>query len=569
MEKMDSILLEVIWSRLISIVDEMAITLKRMSFSTIVREANDYACVLFDDKGNSLAQSSLSIPSFIGCLPRTIKLMLEIFPPDQLEEGDVLITNDPWIGAGHLPDIVVVAPIYNKRRLIGFSGSIAHASDVGGRLWSADSNELFEEGIRIPVMKLYRAGTPNQDLFDLLLSNVRVPEQVRGDISAQVSSNEMIAERLKEILAEYGIETLEEISFEITSRSEKAMRREIEQIPDGTYHHTVRADGFESPIMISCSLTVHGSDLLIDYTGTSPQSRRGINVVPNYTFSFTMYAVQCALLPRVPNNEGCFRPVKVSAPEGSILNPRFPAAVGARHIIGHYLPYAVFGALAHVIPERVIADCGTSGYPYFGGVNEGGLKFTQFLPTAGGFGARYDKDGENCLYFPSNVSNVPAEVVEALTPLQIDKKEFIMDSGGPGKFRGGCGQEFNIRMKDGVKVPPLTMSMITERNIYPAEGVAGGRAGSVRKTFLNDGDTPHPKMQILFPVGSYIRNFTPGGGGYGNPLDRNPRKVAQDVRYGLVSFQKAREEYGVVLDSESFEILKEETDKLRGLRSRD
>ena len=559
----DSITLEVIWSRLISIVDEMAITLKRMSFSTMVQEANDYACVLFDARGNSLAQSSLSIPSFIGCLPRTIKLMLKIFPPETLAEGDVLITNDPWIGAGHLPDIVVVAPIFREKRLIGFSGSIAHASDIGGRLWSADANELFEEGIRIPVMKLYRAGQPNQDLFEMILANVRVPEQVRGDISAQVMANEMITQRLKELLTEYRIETLEEISYEIISRSERAMRKEIERIPDGTYRHTVQADGFESPITISCSLTSDGSDLRVDYTGSSPQSRRGINVVPNYTFSFTMYAIQCALLPHVPNNEGCFRPVKVTAPEGSILNPRFPAAVGARHIIGHYMPYAVFGALSQVIPERVIADCGTSGYPYFGGTNEQGRKFTQFLPTAGGFGARHDKDGENCLYFPSNVSNVPAEVVEALTPLQIDRKEFTIDSGGPGKFRGGCGQDFVIRVKEGANVPPLTMSMITERNLFPAEGIAGGRAGNLRKTVLNDGEIPHPKMQIFFPPGSRIFNQTPGGGGYGNPLERDPFRVAQDVKLDLVSLEKAREDYGVVLDPETGVVLIEETKKLR------
>jgi len=564
----DSITLEVIWSRLISIVDEMAITLKRMSFSTFVREANDYACVLFDAKGNSLAQSSLSIPSFIGCLPKTIKQMLQHFPPPTLVDGDVLITNDPWIGAGHLPDVVVVAPIYRKSTLIGFSGSIAHASDVGGRLWSADANELFEEGIRIPVMKLYRAGQLNEDLFGMMLANVRVPEQVQGDIRAQVMANETIARRLSELMDEYELKDLEEVSHEIISRSEKAMRREIKQIPDGTYRHAVHADGFESPVTLACSLTVEGSNIRVDYTGSSPQSRRGINVVPNYTFSFTLYAIKCALLPYVPNNEGCFRPVEVTAPEGTILNPRFPAAVGARHIIGHYMPYAVFGALAQVIPERVIADSGTSGYPYFGGTDEHGRKFTQFLPTSGGYGARHDKDGENCLYFPSNVSNVPVEVVEALTPLQIERKEFAIDSAGPGKFRGGCGQEFVIRVEEQTDLPPLTMSMITERTLFPPNGIAGGRAGSKRVTLLNVGETPHPKMQILFPPGSRIYNRTPGGGGYGNPLERDPMKVALDVKLGLVSILKAQEDYGVVLDPGSGEVLLKETVDLRKEMSR-
>jgi len=565
---MDSITLEVIWSRLISIVDEMAITLKRMSFSTIVREANDFACVLFNERGESIAQSSLSIPSFIGCLPRTIKLMLERFPPEALAEGDVLITNDPWIGAGHLPDIVVVAPIHRSGKLIGFSGSIAHASDVGGRLWSADAGELFEEGIRIPVMKLYRCGEPNQDLLEMILANVRVPEQVLGDISAQVIANEMIVKRLDELLTEYEQEDLEELSQEVIRRSEQAMRNEIERISDGTYRHTVHADGFESPVTICCTLTVEGSDLRVDYAGSSSQSRRGINVVPNYTFSFTMYAVKCALLPHIPNNEGCFRPVDVCAPEGTIFNPRFPAAVGARHIIGHYIPYAVFGALARVIPERVIADSGTSGYPYFGGTDERGRKFTQFLPTAGGLGARHDKDGENCLYFPSNVSNVPVEVVEAMTPLQIDRKEFATDSGGPGKFRGGCGQEFVIRIKDGADIPPLTMSMITERTIFPANGIAGGKPGCTRVTVLNDGETPHPKLQVPFPPGTRIFTLAPGGGGYGDPLERDPVLVAQDVRLGLVSHERAREDYGVVLDLNTGEVLIEETLKLRKEMSR-
>ncbi len=561
MKKIDGISLEVIWSRLISIVDEMAINLKRMSFSTIVREANDYACVLFDCYGNSIASNSIAIPSFIGTLPRTIKSIFKKFPPDSLHEGDVVVTNDPWIGSGHLPDISVVSPIFRKGTLIGFSGSVAHASDVGGRLWSADAKELFEEGVRIPIMKLYRSGKPNQDLLEFFLANVRVPEQVNGDINAQVMASEVMSDRLNELLNEYDLEGMESFSQEIVRRTEQIMRKEITRIPDGTYHHVVCADGFESPVKIVCTLTVEGADIRIDYKGTSPQSQRGINVVLNYTYSFSMYAIKCVLLPDIPINEGCFRPCTVSAPEGSILNPRFPAAVGARHVIGHFTPYAVLGALSQVVPDRVIAEGGTSGYPYFGGTDKHTRKFTQFLPMAGGFGAHHNRDGENCLYFPSNASNVPVEIVEAMSPLQIIRKEFITDSGGPGKFRGGCGQEFIIRAND--EVLPLTMSMITERTRFPANGILGGKPGCTRKTILNDNETPHPKLQISFPPGSSLSTVVPGGGGYGNPLERDPARVAQDVKLGFVSIEKAREDYGVVLDGISGEVLVEETMTLR------
>ena len=561
MKKIDSITLEVIWSRLISIVDEMAINLKRMSFSTIVREANDYACVLFDRHGNSIASNSIAIPSFIGTLPRTIKAVFKEFPPETLNDGDVVVTNDPWIGSGHLPDISIVSPIYRKGKLIGFSGSVAHASDVGGRLWSADAKELFEEGIRIPVMKLYRSGKPSRDLFELFLANVRVPEQVKGDINAQVMASEVMSNRINELLIEYELEDMEEFSQEIIRRTEAAMRNEIAQIPDGTYSHEVCADGFESPINIVCALTVDGSDINIDYTGTAAQSQRGINVVLNYTYSFSMYAIKCVLLPEIPLNEGCFRPCKVSAPQGSILNPTYPAAVGARHVIGHFTPYAVLGALSQVLPDRVIAEGGTSGYPYFGGTDQQGRKFTQFLPMSGGFGAHHHRDGENCLYFPSNVSNVPVEVVEAMSPLQILRKEFVTDSGGPGKFRGGCGQEFVIRADDDVL--PLTMSMITERNRFPAKGILGGKPGCKRKMVINDSETPHPKLQISFPAGWKISAVVPGGGGYGNPLEREPERVAQDVKLGLVSMEKARQDYGVLLDATSGEVLPEKTRELR------
>ena len=358
-KEFDPISLEILWGRLISVVDEAAATLVRTSFSTIVKESNDYACVLLDPRGDGLANNTASIPSFIATLPRTMKHFLKVYPPTQWKPGDVIMTNDPWLASGHLPDITMAMPIFYRGKLVAFAGTIAHSPDIGGSIWSADARELFEEGIRIPPMKIYEEGRPNLTLIDMIRANVRVPEMVIGDLNAQIMSQTMCRNRLVEFMEEYGLEDLTDLSRVIQGKAEVIMRQAISEVPDGVYEKTVEMDGFDRPVRIQCRITVTGSELEVDYEGTSPQIDRGLNCVMAYTESYTTYPIKCALDPFTPKNEGSYRPITVKAPEGSILNPRFPAPVNARQLIGHFLSAAVFGALVKAIPERVIADSGS------------------------------------------------------------------------------------------------------------------------------------------------------------------------------------------------------------------
>ncbi|MGH6618596.1 MAG: hydantoinase B/oxoprolinase family protein, partial [Alphaproteobacteria bacterium] len=337
-DQFDPVTLEILWSRLISIADESAAALLRTSFSTIVRESNDFGTVLMDANGDSLSENTGGIPSFSGILPRTLKHFLAKFPRETWKPGDCVITNDPWLATGHLPDITVAMPIFFEGKLVGFSGSIAHSPDIGGSLWSADCRELFEEGIRIPPMKFLREGKPNQDLLDMILGNVRLPDQVLGDLNAQVTANQVCGKRLAEFLEDARLANVEGLSRALQTRAESAMRNAIETVPDGRYHATLDADGFdEDETHIECTITVAGSDLTVDYAGTSKQISRGLNTVMNYTYAYSAYPIKCALDPRTPRNEGSYRPIQVTAPEGCILNPRYPAPCNARQLTGHLL----------------------------------------------------------------------------------------------------------------------------------------------------------------------------------------------------------------------------------------
>ncbi len=538
----DPITLEILWSRLVAIVDETAATLVRTSFSTIVRESNDYACILLDAEGNSLAQSTLSIPSFISTLPLTVKEFMKVYPAESLEPGDVMLTNDPWLGTGHLNDINMAMPIFHKGKLIAFSASVAHAPDIGGRLRSPDNRELFEEGLRIPVCKWMKAGKPNEDVWSFIANNVRVPDLVIGDLRAQLAANEMAARRLMHLVEEQGIDDLGELARTIQSLSEKHTREAIRQIPDGVYGHEVRMDGYSEPLVIRLKLTVDGDEILVDYTGTSPQIDRALNVVPNYTFAYTAFPLKCLLSPETPNNEGCFRPLKVTAPEGSLLNPRFPAAVGARASVGHYLPVAIFGALADVMPDRVLA---ASGSPMWclqlAGLDAKKRRFAGVFFYNGGQGASGRKDGISCLSFPSNLSATPVEVIEHIFPVVMERKALTVDSGGPGRQRGGLGQTMTVRIESG---GPLSASFMTERTRFPAEGLFGGKAGAMGKVLLN-GASINPKESRVIQPGDLLEISTPGGGGFGDPRERDRGVVLADLRAGLVSAEQAEQEYGV------------------------
>lgn len=536
----DPISLQILWSRLVAIVDETAATLVRTSFSTIVRESNDYSCILLDAEGNSLAQSTLSIPSFISTLPITVKEFLKVFPAERLEPGDVIMTNDPWLGTGHLNDINMAMPVFHRGKLIAFAASVAHAPDIGGKLRSPDNREVFEEGLRIPVCKWMKAGEPNGDVWGFIENNVRVPDLVTGDLRAQLAANEMAARRLIHLVEEQGIEDLGALARVIQSLSENDMREAIRQAPDGVYSHEVWMDGYSEPLVIRLKLTVSGDGITADYSGTSPQIDRALNVVPNYTFAYTAFPLKCVLSPSTPNNEGCFRPLAVTAPLGTLLNPRFPAAVGARASVGHYLPVAVFGALAEAMPDRVQAASGSPMWClHLAGLDARKRRFAGVFFFNGGQGASLSKDGISCLSFPSNLAATPVEVIEHTFPVTIEKKCLTQDSGGAGRQRGGLGQTLAVRIES---AGPLSAAFMTERTKFPAEGFFGGRAGAAGQVLLN-GERINPKESRLVHPGDLLEISTPGGGGYGDPRERDRSAVRADLEAGLITAEQAESEY--------------------------
>ncbi len=539
----DPVTLEIFWSRLISIADESAAALLRTSFSTIVRESNDFGTVLMDANGDSLSENTGGIPSFSGILPRTLKHFLAKYPPQTWKPGDCVITNDPWLATGHLPDITMAMPIFYQGALVGFSGSVAHSPDIGGSLWSADCRELFEEGLRIPPMKYLKEGEPNPDLHDMILSNVRLPDQVLGDLNAQVTANQVCGRRLVEFLDDAELDDLSGLSRTLQQRAEAAMRDAIERVPDGIYHATLDADGFDADeTHITCTITVKGSDLEIDYTGTSPQINRGLNTVMNYTYAYSAYPIKCALDPNTPRNEGTYRPITVSAPPGSLLNPRYPAPCNARQLTGHLLAGVIYRALAEAIPGLVIADSGSapSMRAVFSGLDRRGNRFSQILFASGGMGASAHDDGLPTTAFPTNAGAGSIEAFESVSPLIVWKKEFRIDSGGAGRYRGGLGQECEIEIRS---TEPLQLSLLSDRWRHPALGVLGGHAGATSAIDFSDGTVPHQKSRTTIEPGMRLRLRYAGGGGYGDPKARDLNLVRDDIKNGYISAEAARRDY--------------------------
>ncbi|HEY4024847.1 MAG TPA: hydantoinase B/oxoprolinase family protein [Candidatus Dormibacteraeota bacterium] len=538
---LDPVTLEILWTRLVQVANEQAAALMRTSFTPVVREVGDLSAAVFDARGLMLAQAVTGTPGHINSLATGMKHFLAAYPAEALEPGDVLITNDPWMTSGQLNDLSVVTPVFREDRLIGFFGNTCHAIDIGGRGLSADAAEVYEEGLAIPVMKLYRRGELNDDLVRLLAANVRTPQEVLGDLHAQVAGNQVGAGRLLAYLEEMDLPDLEEVGREIMDRSERAMRDALRAIPDGDYERTCSVDGLDEPIRIHCRLSVRDDEVTADFAGSSDQVDRGLNVVLNYTAAYTNYALKCAVAPEVPHNEGSFRPVHVTAPEGSIFNPRFPAAVAARQIAGHYIPHTVFGALEPVLPGRVIAD-GAGGIWLTTVRGAGRSRFVGVFFSAGGTGARPTADGLSTTAFPSGVAASPVEVVETTSPLVIRRKEYRRDSGGPGRHRGGLGQVIEVEVRTG---EPYVVSTLSDRFTQAAGGYAGGRPGARAGFRSSTGVRQSPKLSLALPAGATFTLELPGGGGYFDPRERPPEAVAEDVAEGLVSAAAAEREYGV------------------------
>ena len=542
--RFDPVTLQILWSRLISIADEAAAALLRTSFSTIVRESNDYATVLMDASGASLAENSTGIPSFVGLLPRTLKHMLADIPLEDLRPGDVLITNDPWMATGHLLDITTVSPVFRNGKLVAFAGATSHMPDIGGVLWSADCQEVYEEGIRILPTKLMSEGRENRELTRMIRANVRVADQVMGDIAAQVTAQAVCARRLLEFLDDTGLEDLTDLSAELQSRADQAMRKAIAALPDGTWRHVIHADGYEdAETRIACAVTVRGDTLTVDFDGTSPQVARGLNSVMNYTYAYTVYPLKCALDPDTPRNEGSYRAVTVTAPEGSILNPRHPAAVNARHLTGLFLSGAIYGCLAQIVPRKVIADSASpSPRPVVTGRDRRGDRFSQVLFGSGGMGAGAGRDGLNATAFPTNSGSGSVEAYEASCPVVIWRKDLLPDSGGAGEWRGGLGQEVELEV---MSDEPVRLSLIADRMKHPAGGLEGGGSGAPALVAKHDGTRPHPKGRSMLQPGDRLLMHYGGGGGYGDPRHRDPAALKRDIEDGYVTPEGAARDYGV------------------------
>ncbi len=509
----DAVTLEVLWTRMISAVDEAAKALRRTSFSTLVNESNDFACVLTDARGQSLVQNTESIPSFIGTLPVTVKHFIREFGLATLRPGDMLVTNNPWIATGHLNDVTLAKPLFRKGRVIGFAASTAHVPDIGGKVRSVEAREVFEEGFHIPPMKFLSEGKLDETLMKLLRAAVRTPDQTEGDIWAQVTGLDLMERRLGELLDEYGLDDLQGFADEIHGRCERAMRSAIRELPDGVYPFSLRTDGLGEPFTYRVKVTIAGDDLAVDFAGTSAQVDRAINCPITYTFAMTAYALKCALLPALPNNEGIFRCIRLEAPEGSLVNPRFPASVGGRMATGHYLPVAVFGALAPVLPAgRTMAAPGSPLWSMIQtGVRASGRTYANVLFFNGGMGATSTGDGQSAYSWPSNISNVPVELVERNAPLVVHRKTLREGSGGAGRYQGGLGQEVHFEV---VSETPIGVIFMAERVRFAAAGAAGGGDGALGAVLI-DGKPVDYRANHVLEKGQTITLATPGGGGFG------------------------------------------------------
>jgi N-methylhydantoinase B len=538
----DPVTLEVIWNRFLSVANEQQDALIRTAFSTIVRESQDLACGLFDTKGRMIAQSLSGTPGHINAMATSMKHFLAAFPPERLSPGDVLITNDPWQTAGQINDITITTPVFKQDRLVALFANTCHSADIGGRILSAEAREVFEEGLRIPIMKLFDRSEPNRVLMQIVRSNVRLPDEVIGDFYAQAACNDAGGRALLEMMEEFDLDSIDTVADEIIRRSEAAVRAEIAKLPSGEWSNETWSDGFEEPIVVRCKVRVAGDEIFIDFTGSSPQSTRGINVVLNYTHAYASFAIKAAICPDVPHNEGSFRPVHVSAPPGSILNALEPAPVASRQVIGHFIPSAIFAALSGAMPGRLMAP---GADPIWLSVWRGqNPPFTLTLFQVGGTGARPSKDGLNAVGFPSGVAGVPAEIIESLSPVVLQRRQLRPDSGGTGKWRGGLGQltEFS-RRGDG----KWSVSSIADRTVYPAPGLLGGQAGATGEVRLGDGTRLHAKALVDLRPGDVVHVNLPGGGGYGDPFERDADKVRWDVIEGYISVEEAERKYGVAV----------------------
>ncbi len=542
MAEIDSISLEVMWQRLVAIADEIDTAVIRTSFSTIVGESHDFGCAIMDAEAAGLAQAQWSPPQFCTMLPRTARAMLERFPPETLQEGDVLCTNDPWIGSTHLPDYNLVSPVFHRGKIVAYLGTVAHVSDVGGHLGDLEASDMFMEGTRVMPNLFYRAGEVDPVIEEFISANCRVPEMVLGDLHAIVGTHRIGIRRLQEFMDDYDLSDIRGLSSAIQDRSERALRKAIAELPDGESHYELTADGYLEPFTLKLRLEIRGSDIFMDFAGSSPQqTHSAINAAFNISYSTAVYPVKCMLAAAIPNNDGLVRPLHITAPEGSIVNCTFPAPVKARAKVIKHIPPLIFGALAPLLEGEVIAAAGGIFPFHFVGEDGPFGKFAVHMLPHGGLGATRDADGLLPSAYPHNSTVTPTEIIERQCPAVMLRKTLIEDSGGPGLRRGGPGQEIALRC---TASKPVLLTVRPDLMKYPAPGLEGGGEGSRGEVLLN-GERLERFVPIPWHPGDEIVLRVPGGGGFGEPRQRERERVLDDVALGLVSLEAAREVYGL------------------------
>ncbi|MBW3097168.1 hydantoinase B/oxoprolinase family protein [Pseudohoeflea coraliihabitans] len=535
---------QIMWNRLIAVVEEQARTMVRAAFSPAVREGGDLSAGVFDRQGRMLAQAVTGTPGHVNTMATAVRHFLSSYPIDEMAPGDVYITNDPWLASGHLHDVTIVSPAFYKGRAVGLFAATVHVVDVGGRGMGPDGNDVFEEGVLIPIMPLVRKGELNADLLTIMLANSREPFQVRGDILAIIAAGHEGARRLSGMLEEFEIVGLEELAEMIISQTRAATLTALSNLQRGEFESTMTIDGYDSPVVLKARLTVREEGLHLDFAGSSPQSSKGINVAATYTAAYSTYGMLCAAAPQIPNNYGSMSCFEVVAPEGTIVNALRPAPVSARHIIGHALPDVVFGCLEQCLDRGCPAESGMMWNPYLRGErrrSSGVAPWELFLFNAGGTGGRPGQDGLSATAFPSGIKNIPVEAAEAVAPIRFYRKELREDSGGPGRYRGGLGQHVEIGASDG---SDLRFQGMFDRVDNPAGGRQGGREGLAGQVHLDDGTRLRAKGLQSIPAGRRLVLGLPGGGGYGDPRARDRQAISDDIADGYVTRESAQEFYG-------------------------
>jgi N-methylhydantoinase B len=546
----DPITLSVIWNSLISIADEMGGALRRTAFSEAVREGEDFSTGIFDADARLIAQGNFT-PGHLGAMPYVVRNMLDYIPPAQLEDGDTIVTNDSFLGGGHYPDFYMVTPVFHEKKLIGYVVNSAHHVDVGGASPGSQAvqgvTEAYQEGIRVLPVKLIRNGEFDDSLMRVILGNVRIPEKVRGDLRAQRNANHVGSGRLRALYESYGEETFLRAGEEILSRSEKRTRELIGKMPDGVYSFEDAMDDYgqgTEPIRVCVDVTIKGNEATIDFSRSSDQVGAGINSYINYTRAYAMFAMRIFAKVDVPPNHGVNQPIKIVAREGSFFNPKYPAPGAGRATVQIRIFDVVNGALAKLQPERAMGAFSHWGNPNFGGIDDKtGRRWVMYDLIFGGFGGQFHQDGPEGLCPVFNCANVPVEVHETNNPVLIHRLEFVPDSGGVGKYRGGCG----VRKDVEIRAQSAVVTLLGDRHNFEPYGVFGGKGGRKGETLLLSNGKSEPlgsKEVRNLKRGDVIRFQVAGAGGYGDPKERDKKLILDDIRNGFVTREAAMKDYG-------------------------